>query len=334
MPTREMRVVPKKSPDDLFGDVNARERVQRIAVRAWDQVLAEPQNVERRHNCNKAPDCPTDCLTCGAFLHTPAMSSPFLFATHECPICMDNADDATVDGVHPAACFACGQYICGQCKRQVEANDAKCPTCRAPFDVSDEECVARLLQLLKRAPGRHTPWAQHNLGVMYTTGRGAPQDHNQGVKLIRAAAEYGISHAQHCLGIAYNSGEGVPEDHALAGWWTKLAADQKHADAQYTLGLMYASGRGVPHDYVKAIEWMQLSAGQGNASAIAGLGSYLRHVFPPGTKVTLVGLTSAAHNGKRGVAAEGNAALGRVAVLVDGDPQPKSFLFKNLFKNT
>ena len=52
-----MRVVSKKTPDDLFGGVRADlvskkmfgERVEGIAVRTGKQVIAEPQNVERRH---------------------------------------------------------------------------------------------------------------------------------------------------------------------------------------------------------------------------------------------------------------------------------------------
>jgi hypothetical protein len=52
-----VRVVSKKTPDDLFGGVRADlvskkmfgERVEGIAVRAWNQIIAKPQNVERRH---------------------------------------------------------------------------------------------------------------------------------------------------------------------------------------------------------------------------------------------------------------------------------------------
>ena len=32
-----------------------------------------------------------------------------------CPICLDNEDDATVDGKMNGACYACGQSYCGAC---------------------------------------------------------------------------------------------------------------------------------------------------------------------------------------------------------------------------
>eukprot|EP00729_Bicosta_minor_P017331 gene17331-biopygen7477 len=54
-----------------------------------------------------------------------------------CPICLDNEDDATVDGKFPGMCFACGQSYCGACKAGGLADRSpNCPTCRAPLIVS------------------------------------------------------------------------------------------------------------------------------------------------------------------------------------------------------
>jgi hypothetical protein len=44
----------------------------------------------------------------------------------------------------------------------------------------------------------------------------------------------------------------------------------------------------------------------------------------------VVGFQAAALNGTRGVVVRGNAVLGRVVVLVDGDAKPKAFSFENL----
>ena len=314
---------------------------------------------------------------------------------HECPICMDNADDACVDGVGAGQCFACGQLFCGQCKPQLAANVANCPNCRAPFHVPEEKNVARLLEMVKRTPGRHTPYAQNNLGVVYANGRGVPQDYTEAVKWSRLAADQGHAHAQFNLGVAYKKGEGVaqdyveavkwyrlaaaqglavaqfnlgvmyangrgvPQDHVEAVKWYRLAADQGHADAQFNLGLMYAQGEGVPQDYAEAVKWYRLAADQGHATAQSNLGLMHttgqgvpqdltkaarlfklaaeqgnataitslpiilhQHLFPPGTKVELVGLKAVALNGKRGVvvAPSGAAApaLGRIAVELEG----------------
>ena len=108
------------------------------------------------------------------------------------------------------------------------------------------------------------------------------------------------------------------------------AADQGHAGAQYNLGAMHAFGQGVPMDYAAAAKWWKLAADQGDAGAITRLALAIALLFPPGTAVELVGLQAASFNGKRGVVAAGDAAVGRVVVLLDGHAKAKSFSFSNL----
>ena len=64
--------------------------------------------------------------------------------------------------------------------------------------------------------------------------------------LFRQAAEQGHASAQFNLGLMYATGEGVPEDDAEAVRWYRMAAEQGHAGAQFNLGLMYATGGGRP----------------------------------------------------------------------------------------
>jgi TPR repeat protein len=59
--------------------------------------------------------------------------------------------------------------------------------------VSAEEDVARLLEVVERTPGRHTPWAQCNLGTMFKRGEGVLQDLVEAVKWYRLAADQGHS---------------------------------------------------------------------------------------------------------------------------------------------
>ncbi len=102
--------------------------------------------------------------------------------------------------------------------------------------------------------------AQFNLGLMYSKGRGVPQDFAKALQWYRKAAEQGNVSAQFSLGIFYATGRGVPQDDAEAvGWWHK-AAEQGHANAQYNLGLMYSKGRGIPQDYAQAHMWYNLAA--------------------------------------------------------------------------
>jgi len=102
--------------------------------------------------------------------------------------------------------------------------------------------------------------AQFNLGVMYATGEGVPEDDAEAVRWYRLAADQGDAFAQFNLGEKYATGEGVPQDDAEAVRWYRLAADQGHAIAQYSLGLMYGDGVGVPQDDVTAHVWLNLAA--------------------------------------------------------------------------
>ena len=101
-----------------------------------------------------------------------------------CPICLDNEDDATVDGNRAGMCTACGQSYCGVCNTADHVGRLlNCPTCRAPFSVSDEENFKRCWKLVHdRSPGRHTPAAQNLLGGAYRDGEGVKQDHVETAK--------------------------------------------------------------------------------------------------------------------------------------------------------
>ena len=84
---------------------------------------------------------------------------------------------------------------------------------------------------------------------------------------MRARAEQGDARAQFNLGVMYATGDGVPEDDAEAVRWYRLAAEQGYARAQSNLGAMYALGTGVPEDDVLAYMWANLAAAQGDENA-------------------------------------------------------------------
>src|SRR6188768_1068901 len=65
---------------------------------------------------------------------------------------------------------------------------------------------------------------------------------------IRQKAEQGDATAQYNLGVMYDTGKGVPQDYPEARKWFLKAAEQGHSDAQYNLGVMYDTGKGVPQD--------------------------------------------------------------------------------------
>ena len=76
---------------------------------------------------------------------------------------------------------------------------------------------------------------------------------------VRAKAEQGVVEAQYNLGVMYGTGRGVPEDDAEAVRWYRLAADQGNHLAQVILGGMYGNGQGVPQDYVQAHMWFNIT---------------------------------------------------------------------------
>ena len=87
-------------------------------------------------------------------------------------------------------------------------------------------------------------------------------------RLLLPLAEQGDAEAQFNLGLMYDSGRGVPQDGAEALKWLRLAADQGYADAQNSLGTKWATGQRVARNMVPAYMWFTLAAAQGNESAI------------------------------------------------------------------
>jgi TPR repeat protein len=115
--------------------------------------------------------------------------------------------------------------------------------------------------------------AQVQMGRMYASGHGLPQDHIAAVAWFRLAAEQGNANAQRNLGIMFKRGRGVPTDYGAAADWFRLAAEQSDPAAQADLGDMYKDGRGVTQDYVLAHMWYSLAAGQDHEGAARQLRS-------------------------------------------------------------
>jgi TPR repeat protein len=115
--------------------------------------------------------------------------------------------------------------------------------------------------------------AQNNLGAMYATGRGVPQNYTEALNWYRKAADQGNAMAQFNLGTMYQEGRGVPQDYAEAVKWCRKAADQGDTSAQNNLGIMYQEGRGVRQNYAEAVKWYRKAADQCNAMAEVNLGT-------------------------------------------------------------
>ncbi len=79
---------------------------------------------------------------------------------------------------------------------------------------------------------------------------------------VMRAAERGNVRAQAQLGWMYSTGRGVPQNYVLAAKWYRCAAEQGHGGAQFALGLLHNKGQGVHLDLVRAYLWLNLSASQ------------------------------------------------------------------------
>ena len=117
--------------------------------------------------------------------------------------------------------------------------------------------------------------AQNNLGFMYESGRGIPQNDEAAVRWYMHSAKQGNAFAQYNLGVSYDEGIRVIQNFKTAVKWYRLAAKQEHAGAQNNLGVMYQNGlgTGTPLDNKTAMKWYRLSAEQGNIPAHNNLGA-------------------------------------------------------------
>jgi TPR repeat protein len=109
--------------------------------------------------------------------------------------------------------------------------------------------------------------AQFDLGIVYLSGQGVPQDFSQAIAWFYKAADQGDADAQNNLGTMYSNGLGVTQDFSQAIAWFRKAAEQRNAGAQYNLGLQFEKGLGVPKDIAQAVALYRKAAEQGHALA-------------------------------------------------------------------
>ena len=145
----------------------------------------------------------------------------------------------------------------------------------------------------RKAADLGDPIAQYNLGVMYRSGQGVPQNSSEAARWYQKAAEQGDPDAQKNLGDLYRRGEGVREDTRKAFSWYQKAAIQEHSRAQLNLGIMYCNGWGVDRDYHTAAVWFRKAADQGEEAAqrslrmLGGLGIDLDRLGVDGINVVI-----------------------------------------------
>ncbi|HEY4128298.1 MAG TPA: tetratricopeptide repeat protein, partial [Gammaproteobacteria bacterium] len=116
--------------------------------------------------------------------------------------------------------------------------------------------------------------AERELGGMYFSGQGVPQDYAESADWYGKAAEGGDAQAQAQLGFAYEyGGRGVPKDAARGQALLLQAASQGLPIAESVAGYNFLSGTGTSADYGQAHVWLEKAAKAGEPSAATNLGS-------------------------------------------------------------
>lgn len=126
----------------------------------------------------------------------------------------------------------------------------------------------RVIEQLRKAAEQGDAESQNEMGFIYVTGKGVPQDFGEALRWYGLSADQEHAEAQFNLGLMYDYGRGVGEDDREASVWYRKAANQGEADAQLYLGFKYANGQGVPKDWVKAYGWLSLAATQREEMAV------------------------------------------------------------------
>jgi uncharacterized protein len=91
-------------------------------------------------------------------------------------------------------------------------------------------------------------------------------DYATALRLLQPLASSGDDYAQFNIGVMYDTGKGVPQDFSEAVKWYRKAANQGNARAMDNLAFMYRGGQGVPQDYVEAHKWFNLAASRYSVS--------------------------------------------------------------------
>ena len=132
---------------------------------------------------------------------------------------------------------------------------------------------AKARQWWEKASAKGNAFAQESLGWLHYYGNGVPKNYAKAAQWFEQAAAQGIANAQGMLALMYQYGQGVPKNDAKARLWYEKAAAGGNADAQNYLGVRYDFGDGAPQDYVQAAKWYEKAAVQGNARAQNNLGA-------------------------------------------------------------
>ena len=114
--------------------------------------------------------------------------------------------------------------------------------------------------------------AQHDLGIIYASGKLVDQDYKRAVYWLKKAADNGVANANYNLAVMYQKGIGAEKNMGEALKWYKQAAELGHPEAMYNLGLAYLEGMGEDKNITKSVSYFKRAARAGVLQAAYNLG--------------------------------------------------------------
>ena len=124
------------------------------------------------------------------------------------------------------------------------------------------------VDLIRKAANQNQPAAQYRLAKLYEVGEGVSQDSNMARQLTERAARNGNRIAMHDLALYYAEGRGgVSAELPTAAKWFEKAAERGVVDSQFNLGVLFESGQGLPKSLTDAFIWYSIAATQGDQLA-------------------------------------------------------------------
>lgn len=133
------------------------------------------------------------------------------------------------------------------------------------------------VELVRKAANQGNPFGQFALGQLQLQGLGVPRDEDAAIRSLVAAAEQEVPAANRLLGKIYLEGRLVHRDPVMAASLLVEAARVGDVAAQTQLGVLYRDGEGVEPDSREAAYWLERAAERGDAEAMSNLGGLLLH---------------------------------------------------------
>lgn len=133
-------------------------------------------------------------------------------------------------------------------------------------------CGKIAFEKMKHCFDYNDPFAQYIFGIMKCGGNYLDQDLEEGLRLLKLAADQGFVDAMCCLGVILNEEKRFEE----ANLYHRKAADMGEPHAIHNLGNAYYYGRGMTPDGEKAFLLWEQAAQLGNVDSMTTLGKCYR----------------------------------------------------------